>query len=797
MMLIVCAAALSLFAGNTMADDLVIAAGGKTSAVVCVDEGAGKLEKQAADDLATFIELMIGAKPAVAATKAETDAAIASGAPVLIVGQLALATEPTLSAALDGVKKKDPTLRADAIVVRRAGHRVYVAGSNDESHYHAAVWLLTEWGCRWYLPGDIGQCIPHHDTLSLSNVDHVYAPPFEVRHFWIAWNGSYDGHVDFVHRNFMHSEGVPSGHILAKYVSDIVPEGKTHMNIPLADPKTAEHVANQLAADFAAGKKIMLGMEDGVYESDYPLDQELQAGLFDKYFLKPVLTDPFMVFYNNVARDLLKRTPDSNSKIGYLSYTNITLPPQQDITAEKPLVTYLAPIDIDPNHGMDDVDSPARQEYREMMYRWSKVMQGRVAIYDYDQGMLVWRDIPNPSHMAFRQDVKHYRDAGILGIDTESRGAMATVFTNLYLRGQLMWNPDADVDAMLEEFYVNFYGPAAKPMGQFWNALYQAWDDTLVTEHEYMAAPAIYTPELMQTLAASIDEANKAIAALEGKADRSVNEEWYVKRMAIMRLQWSVLTNYMSMVYAASEACDYARAVELGKSALAARLELSNLDARFTTRVIGPAAEPTEPSGSPAWLPGEVKQYMDLASLTDGTKGTLVKKLPLEWAFHRDPRDTGLPRGWGFKPADLGYYNANKDKYNANTLKDYPTTEWEMLATNNYPQAQGIRHPDYQSYTGHMWYKTTVTLTAEEAAGDVHVMFPGLFNECWLYVNDSMVAHRPFPDMWWFSDYKFEWDVDLKGKLNAGENEITVRCNNPHHFGGMFRRPFLYRAKAE
>jgi len=34
--------------------------------------------------------------------------------------------------------------------------------------------------------------------------------------------------------------------------------------------------------------------------------------------------------------------------------------------------------------------------------------------------------------------------------------------------------------------------------------------------------------------------------------------------------------------------------------------------------------------------------------------------------------------------------------------------------------------------------------------------------------------------------------VDLAGKLKPGKNLITLRINNPHHFGGMFRRPFLY-----
>ena len=72
-------------------------------------------------------------------------------------------------------------------------------------------------------------------------------------------------------------------------------------------------------------------------------------------------------------------------------------------------------------------------------------------------------------------------------------------------------------------------------------------------------------------------------------------------------------------------------------------------------------------------------------------------------------------------------------------------------------------------------------------------MFPGLMNEAWLYINGDLVAHRDFPAMWWNSDYKFEWDVDLSSHVAAGANTITLRINNPHPMGGVFRRPFLYQ----
>src|SRR5262249_10900032 len=161
--------------------------------------------------------------------------------------------------------------------------------------------------------------------------------------------------------------------------------------------------------------------------------------------------------------------------------------------------------------------SPPRQEYREIMYRWAKVMQGRVVIYDYDQGMLVWRDIPCPSIASIRQDVKHYRKAGILGVSTESRGATATGFLNLFVRGQLYWTPDANGDALRAEFAEKFYGPAARPMAAYWGAINEAWEKSIVTEHEHFLIPAVYTPELVAALRKHLEMAEALVKPLEAK----------------------------------------------------------------------------------------------------------------------------------------------------------------------------------------------------------------------------------------------------------------------------------------
>src|SRR3954468_15029947 len=176
------------------APDLVIADKGKPLAVIVVAADAGQWEKRAAADLAEHIELLCGAKPTVAATAPPTT-------PAIVVGSAALWADPSLKQALAKVAKPNPTLRADAIVLRRAGNRVLVAGSNDDSHYYAAAELLHRWGCRWYMPTDIGECVPETPTLTVDKLAYAYAPPFEVRNYWIAWNGSNAGAPEFLRRN--------------------------------------------------------------------------------------------------------------------------------------------------------------------------------------------------------------------------------------------------------------------------------------------------------------------------------------------------------------------------------------------------------------------------------------------------------------------------------------------------------------------------------------------------------------------------------------------------------------------
>jgi hypothetical protein len=786
-------------AGTSGPDDLVIADGGRTAAVVVVAPGpAGRSwEYRAAADLVKYIEMMSGAKPELADTRAKIEAALKGEGPVLLVGSEALrARGGPLQRALATVAKKKPLIRADAMAVQREGNRVYLAGLTDDGHYHAVACLLQAWGCHWYLPSEFGECIPEQPTLRIGKLDYAHASPFEFR-----FSRMHAG--DFFVRNFNSVEipsypdfdGVPTaGHALYNYIKDIVPPGKNLFNSPISDDAVIEHVAAKLENAYRDGKGIPrgLGMNDGVYvPSGSDRDARLQAGLWDKYFASGAMSDVFLTLYNGVAERLQKKYPNSPTKIGFFAYCNLMIPPQQVDHVAEHLWAVLAPIDIDPIHGMDDRRAAAKQEYRDMMYRWGELMKGRIWIYDYDQSMLVWRDMPNPSHQAFRQDVKHYRKAGVLGFDSEMRTAFATLFLNIYFRSQLMWDPDFDTEAALAEFYPAFYGPAAEPMKRYWSAIYRAWEETIATEHEFIVAPAIYTDSLIETLRPEVAAAEKIVASYRGRSDLTRNERLYLKRVEFTRHSFDVIDGYMSMVRAAWRDCDYARAGRIGRQALAARETMRKDGGLF---VEAPYLREAGGEKDPAWFPGEVKMTEDLAKLTDGTAGKLVAKLPLAWSFLRDPNDSGLPHGVARRPADLTYWKEHGRELTGFARRNYPPMTWEEVRADLYPQAQGILHPDGQAFTGYSWYKTDVDLKPEQLNRPVHIRFPGLFAQAWLYVNGRLVEHRPQQkEMYSENDYTFAWDVDVNGDLHPGRNDITLRSYNSQHVSGIFRRPFLYQ----
>jgi hypothetical protein len=92
-------------------------------------------------------------------------------------------------------------------------------------------------------------------------------------------------------------------------------------------------------------------------------------------------------------------------------------------------------------------------------YLWGMDKEGNFKPFEYP--------IICPRGMA--RELKYTKDFsfGDVGEQSQTRGKWAAPgldHLNLYVQSQFLWNPDQDVEALLDDYYRNFYGSAAKDM---------------------------------------------------------------------------------------------------------------------------------------------------------------------------------------------------------------------------------------------------------------------------------------------------------------------------------------------
>jgi|GEM_PF-857005 len=76
--------------------------------------------------------------------------------------------------------KKLKGLQSDSYMVESSGDRILLAGKDDHSTLYAVYDFLSQQGCRWVVPGEIGEIIPQRNTL-VKIKSKVETPDYECR----------------------------------------------------------------------------------------------------------------------------------------------------------------------------------------------------------------------------------------------------------------------------------------------------------------------------------------------------------------------------------------------------------------------------------------------------------------------------------------------------------------------------------------------------------------------------------------------------------------------------------------
>jgi hypothetical protein len=319
--------------------------------------------------------------------------------------------------------------------------------------------------------------------------------------------------------------------------------------------------------------------------------------------------------------------------------------------------------------------------------------------------------------------------------------------------------------AMMDDFFGNWYGPAAGPAKAFWEEMETAIEQTPWCGNEDHVLYNVYTPALVAKLETHL---KKAEAAAKGN-DRAG------QHVLADRVTFDHLLAYLAMVRAEYDA-DFVEAAKEAQRMLDVRKPATALS-RF---YFDPQPQTGESYGFYYW--GAVSRrdyYQKLADLTTGKTGTMVAVLPERARFAVDPRDEGRFNEW---------YRADFDDH-----------AWPSILTTVPFYGQGPWVDDQGfTYLGAMWYRLeTKALPSSIKGKKVSLYCAAAETEAWVWVNGKFVGHRPYIEAYIRPN---AIDMDVSDALLPGrKNVVVIRLHTNYQpaqmSAGLVSRLFLYEPK--
>ena len=472
-------AVLALLAVSPPAHALTLAEGGKAKVSIVLPANPAVVEKLVAEDLVLHLDKITGARFAIVA-----EAAARKG-PAIWVGM----TRP--GKALRAQFSERPL---QTLLIRCDEEGLVLSGTDAAGTRHAVYEWLYRLGCRWYTPYDWGAVMPKIQTLELKPFTLAYASPFVFRH-GRAKNRP-DPYNTWKRRN--HSGGDESGWLWHggghSWVKTLIPtehfkehpewfaliNGKRNPGNLCPTNAEVQRRAGERVLEWQRRKKLRLVC---VSPSDH-------AGLCECENCRKLKDyEQILLLANAAAHAMRKEFPDAYVTF-YANYNSFHKPDQlyprfKPEPNVMPWVAYRFPDWARP------MQAPTNRRMQKALSYWGR--QGNpLGLYTY--GGAYSRTYAPVVHCLIR-DIPYLRKQGVIfvydgGAGYEPRWALHGL--NHYVQNRLLWRPDADPHAMLEEYCRLFFGPAAGTMRAFYGLLENSMAGSKEFREDYYPARACY-----------------------------------------------------------------------------------------------------------------------------------------------------------------------------------------------------------------------------------------------------------------------------------------------------------------
>lgn len=415
--------------------------------------------------------------------------------------------------------------------------------------------LLDHWGCRWVMAGDLGECLPQVQKLSVPAGTLRFAPG---ANFAVAPCGSNSAYADFFNRNqggfhnwltcqhYWFYALPPEKHFKdhPEWYSLIAGERKPRQ-LCTSNPEVVAEMIRVARAYLAGGKERVafpMDPQDGPEFCECDNCRALDPPGRTRDGI-PVVTDRVLHFANAVANGIKDEFPDRY--VGFYAYWSHDEPPVREkpaanvvvgITRMNYCLLHLAPTKL-----------CAKSDFHSFVREWQKLTPN-VFAYEYDP--ISWTGgLPCPIYLDMARSLQtllgemkimgSYSDMGV------TPAAHAATFLNRYIPLRMKVDPTQRPEAVLHDLCLAFFGPAAAPLEQH----YLEMASSTNRPHPGLAMIGVGTTYYHRLFEPT--QIKRARVALDKGLALARGKQPYEQRVAMVDLAQQYLEAYLGGVWAA------------------------------------------------------------------------------------------------------------------------------------------------------------------------------------------------------------------------------------------------------
>ncbi len=415
-----------------------------------------------------------------------------------------------------GKEATQPDRMDESFTYRNVGPTIAIWGGQQRgTMYGVFAFLERELGCRWYTPSVT--VIPKKEAYAFHYLNHSESPGIRVRNdfyfeafkpIWAARN-KVNGAMGYREQ----PGGLECYWAVHTFYPMMPPTEffETHPEYySLIDGKRVHHRAQLCLTNpdvlRIITERTLKKIRDNPQYLIYSVSQNDWANPCQCDSCQAIAkreeseSGPVLWFVNQVAKAVEKEFPDKY--IGTLAY-QYTRKPCKTIRPRKNVVIRLCSIECCFAH--DFLNCPENETFVKDVQGWAAIAP-KLYIWDYVVNFSHYI-MPYPNFRVLKPNLQFFRDHNAIGIMEQaayqSRGGE---FAELraYVISKLLWNPNADVPPIVEDFMYGYYGRSGQYVHQYFNLLHNQLtpdthihlglqpDDVLFTDAFIREADAIF-----------------------------------------------------------------------------------------------------------------------------------------------------------------------------------------------------------------------------------------------------------------------------------------------------------------